>query len=170
MDLVLAALDNAYACKKPAEGLVHHSDRGAQYASEVYRARLQQYGMEASMSRKGNCYDNACIESFHSLLKKEMIYCTRFKTKVQAEQEIFEYIEIFYNRKRIHGSLGYVSPARFETMYYQNSANLHEEVSTFLTEVQESINGEANGANGQTRQMGKRGKWAEKKAAPLIWR
>lgn len=120
-ELVLAALDDAYAKKKPTEGLLHHSDRGAQYASEVYRARLKQYGMKASMSCKGNCYDNACIESFHSLLKKELIYCTRLKTKVQAQQEIFEYIEIFYNRKRIHGSLGYVSPARFESMYDQES-------------------------------------------------
>ena len=122
VDLVLAALDDAYACKKPAEGLLHHSDRGAQYASEAYRTKLQQYAMKASMSRKGNCYDNACIESFHSILKKELVYCTRFKTKAQAQQEIFEYIEIFYNRKRIHGSLGYVSPSRFETMYYQKSS------------------------------------------------
>jgi transposase InsO family protein len=118
-DLVLAALDQAYGCKKPAKGLIHHSDRGSQYASEEYRARLKTYKMTASMSRKGNCYDNACMESFHSVLKKEFIYCTRFKTKAQAQQEIFEYIEFFYNRKRIHGSLGYLSPDRFEAMYYK---------------------------------------------------
>ncbi len=117
-DLVLAALDQAYEAKKPPKGLIHHSDRGSQYASEEYRKRLTKYRMRASMSRKGNCYDNACIESFHSVLKKEFIYCTRFRTKDQAQQEMFEYIELFYNRKRIHGSLGYESPDRFEEMYY----------------------------------------------------
>lgn len=117
-DLVLAALDQAYEAKKPPKGLIHHSDRGSQYASEEYRKRLTKYRMRASMSRKGNCYDNACIESFHSVLKKEFIYCTRFKTKVRAQQEMFEYIELFYNRKRIHGSLGYESPDRFEEIYY----------------------------------------------------
>jgi putative transposase len=121
-DLVLAALDQAYASKKPAKGLIHHSDRGAQYASEEYSARLKKYKMKASMSRKGNCYDNACIEAFHSVLKKEYIYCTRFKTKAQAQQGLFEYIEIFYNRKRIHGSLGYVSPDQYETMFYKKSS------------------------------------------------
>lgn len=121
-DFVLAALDQAYANQKPAEGLIHHSDRGTQYASEVYRARLEHYQMTASMSRKGNCYDNACIESFHSVLKKELIYCTRFRTVEQAEQEIFEYIEMFYNRKRIHGSIGHVSPIQFEMQYYQQTS------------------------------------------------
>lgn len=119
-DLVLAALDQAYEVQKPGKGLLHHSDRGSQYASEEYRTRLSQYHMQASMSRKGNCYDNACIESFHSVLKKEFIYCTKFRTKVQAQQEVFEYIELFYNRKRIHGSLGYLSPDRFEDQYYKS--------------------------------------------------
>ena len=119
-DLVLAALDMAYDAKKPAKGLLHHSDRGSQYTSEEYRERLQKYKMTASMSRKGNCYDNACIESFHSVLKKEFIYCTRFRTKERAQKEMFQYIEFFYNRKRIHGSLGYESPDRFEEMYYKN--------------------------------------------------
>ncbi|TNJ52661.1 IS3 family transposase, partial [Paenibacillus hemerocallicola] len=119
-DLVLAALDQAYNAQKPSKGLIHHSDRGSQYASEPYRARLQQYHMEASMSRKGNCYDNAVIESFHSVLKKEFIYCTTFRTKAQAQQEVFEYTELFYNRKRIHGALGYLSPDRFEEQYYKN--------------------------------------------------
>ena len=119
-DLVLSALDKAYTAKKPRKGLLHHSDRGSQYASKEYRKRLKTYRMKASMSRKGNCYDNACIESFHSVLKKEFIYCTRFKTKSEAQQEMFEYIELFYNRKRIHGSLGYVSPIQFEVQYYNN--------------------------------------------------
>jgi transposase InsO family protein len=118
-ELVLAALDHAYEAQKPKRNLIHHSDRGSQYASDDYRKRLKKYKMRASMSRKGNCYDNACIESFHSVLKKEFIYCTKFKTKAQAQQEMFEYIELFYNRKRIHGSLGYQSPVQFEAMYYK---------------------------------------------------
>lgn len=121
-ELVLEALDQAYESQKPRKGLIHHSDRGSQYASEDYRKRLRKYKMKASMSRKGNCYDNACIESFHSVLKKEFIYCTKFRTKAQAQQQMFEYIELFYNRKRIHGSLGYVSPDRFEAEYYRKKA------------------------------------------------
>lgn len=116
-DLVLGALEDAYAKKKPPKGLLHHSDRGTQYASEDYRKQLESHHMRASMSRRGNCYDNACIESFHSLIKKELIYCTRFQTKEQAHQEIFEYIELFYNRKRIHSSLGYLSPAQFSKQF-----------------------------------------------------
>jgi putative transposase len=116
-ELVLDALDQAYASQQPPRGLIHHSDRGSQYASETYREQLEKYHMKASMSRKGNCYDNACIESFHSVLKKEFIYCTKFHTKAQAQQEIFEYIELFYNRKRIHGSLGYLSPEQFEALH-----------------------------------------------------
>jgi len=112
-ELVLGALDDAYKTRKPSKRLLHHSDRGSQYTSVDYRNRLCKYRMRASMSRKGNCYDNACIESFHSLLKKELIYCTKFRTKEQARQEIFEYIELYYNRKRIHSSLGYLSPAQF---------------------------------------------------------
>lgn len=108
-----------YICTRAIWSL-HHSDRGAQYASEEYRTRLVQYHMQASMSHKGNCYDNACIESFHSILKKEFIYCTKFGTKAQAQQEVFEYIEFFYNRKRIHGSLGYLSPDQYEELYYKN--------------------------------------------------
>lgn len=80
--LVLGALQDAYAAKQPEEGLLHHSDRGSQYTSHEYAKQLKAYGMESSMSRRGNCYDNACIESWHSILKKELIYCNpRFKTK-----------------------------------------------------------------------------------------
>ncbi|RXZ80904.1 IS3 family transposase [Paenibacillaceae bacterium] len=82
---------------------------------------LKEYNMTASMSRRGNCYDNASMESFHSILKKEFIYCTRFRTKQQAYDGIFHYIEFFYNRKRIHGSLGYVSPVRFATLFEQTA-------------------------------------------------
>lgn len=120
-DLVLGALDDAYAAKKPKEGLIHHSDRGTQYASHEYRDKLASYKMTASMSRRGNCYDNACIESFHSILKKELIYCTKFKTQQQAYDEIYWYIEFFYNRKRIHSSLGYLSPIRFVELYFNEN-------------------------------------------------
>jgi len=116
-ELVLGALGDAYQAKRPKKGLIHHSDRGSQYASADYRNRLEKYHMKASMSRKGNCYDNACIESFHSVLKKEFVYCTKFKTKQQAQDEMFQYIEFFYNRKRIHSSLGYVSPVQFAAKF-----------------------------------------------------
>jgi len=112
-DLVLGALIDAFEAKKPRKGLIHHSDRGTQYASHDYRDQLQTYKMKASMSRKGNCYDNACIESFHSILKKELIYQTKFRTKQQAYDEIYSYIEFFYNRKRIHSALDYLSPHQF---------------------------------------------------------
>jgi len=117
--LVLDTLNDAYKAKKPAEGLLHHSDRGTQYASKDYREKLQEYGMESSMSRAGNCYDNACAESFFSLLKKELIQGRRFQTKKQAYTEIFRYIEFFYNRKRIHGSIGYLSPVEYAQKYYE---------------------------------------------------
>jgi putative transposase len=122
VDLVLTALDKAYALQKPKRKLIHHSDRGSQYTSDDYRKRLKKYKMISSMSGKGNCYDNACIESFHSVLKKEFVYCTKFHTKAQAQQDMFEYIELFYNRKRIHGTLGYMSPNQFESQYYKRAS------------------------------------------------
>lgn len=94
--------------------LVNHSDRGSQYASDVYRDKLESLGITASMSRKGNCYDNAFAESFFATLKKELIYRNRFKTKEEAKKAIFEYIEVWYNRKRIHSSIGYMTPVQFE--------------------------------------------------------
>ncbi len=121
-DLVLDALKQAYKAKKPKKGLIHHSDRGSQYASKEYRNQLDTYKMQASMSRKGNCYDNACIEAFHSSIKRELIYCTSFRTKAQAYDEIYEYIELFYNRKRVHSSLGYMSPVQFEARFYKKKA------------------------------------------------
>jgi len=121
--LILDALNKAYNSKRPGKGLLHHSDRGSQYASHDYREQLRTYKMEASMSRTGNCYDNACAESFFSLLKKELIQGRRFKTKREAHTEIYQYIEFFYNRKRIHSSLGYVSPVEYANQYYANQAN-----------------------------------------------
>ncbi|MCY9670370.1 IS3 family transposase [Paenibacillus alginolyticus] len=122
-DLVLDALKQAYRAKKPKKNLIHHSDRGAQYASSDYRKQLKTYRMRASMSRKGNCYDNACIEAFHSILKRELIYCTpTFKTKQEAYEKLYRYLELFYNRKRSNSTLGYVSPLRFEQQYYRRTA------------------------------------------------
>lgn len=120
VDLVSGALDKAYTAQKPSERLIHHSDRGSQYASAEYRKKLKEYRMIRSMSRKGNCYDNACIESFHSILKREMVYRTRFDTGAEAQQRLYWYIEFFYNRKRIHSKLGYLSPDRFEALYFKN--------------------------------------------------
>lgn len=121
--LVLDALKAAYAAKRPRKGLLHHSDRGTQYTSKDYRKQLKKYRMRSSMSRKGNCYDNACIEAWHSILKKELIYCNpRFKNKEEAYQAIFQYIEFYYNRKRMHGALGYLSPARFAMKFNKSAA------------------------------------------------
>ncbi|EPX62663.1 Mobile element protein [Cystobacter fuscus DSM 2262] len=112
--LVLAALDMALKGQQPPRGLVHHSDRGSQYASEDYQRALTARGIECSMSRKGNCWDNAVVESFFSTLKQELVYTTDFTTREQARLALFEYIEVFYNRQRRHSTLGYVSPVNFE--------------------------------------------------------
>jgi putative transposase len=112
--LPLAALEMALEQRRPDKGLLHHSDRGVQYASQNYRDTLEAGGVEASMSRKGNCYDNATMESFWSTLKHELVYRSRFATRAQARQCIFEWIEVFYNRTRLHSSLGYKSPVDFE--------------------------------------------------------
>lgn len=116
--LVLEALDRAYRLQRPKEAVLHHSDRGGQYASNDYQERLKTYNMTSSMSRKGNCYDNACIESFHSILKKELIYLEKFKTRKEAKKRIFEYITCFYNGKRIHSSIGYFTPNEYERMIH----------------------------------------------------
>jgi len=112
--LVIDALKMAYRRRRPGEGLIHHSDRGSQYASEDYRKLLESYGMQASMSRKGDCWDNAPMESFFGTLKKELVHHRRYRTREEARRDIFEYIEVFYNRERLHSSLGYLSPADYE--------------------------------------------------------
>ncbi len=111
----LAALLMAVQHRKPEPGLIHHSDRGCQYASQTYRQTLAAHGLQASMSRKGNCYDNAMMESFWSSLKNELIHRTYFATRAQARTAIFDYIECFYNRTRRHSSLGYKSPLDYES-------------------------------------------------------
>lgn len=117
-NLVSQALFRAVAAKRPAKGLIHHSDRGSQYCSHTYQKQLQQFGMQASMSRKGDCWDNAPMESFWGSLKNELVHHRRFATREQARREITEYIEIFYNRIRKQARLGYLSPAAFSQQYY----------------------------------------------------
>lgn len=113
-DLVSDALSMAIVHRSPSPGLLHHSDRGVQYASDDYQYLLQSHRMEPSMSRKGDCWDNACMESFWATLKNELVNHEHYATREQARQSIFEYIEVFYNRKRLHSSLGYQSPEAFE--------------------------------------------------------
>jgi transposase InsO family protein len=115
--LVQNALDMALKGRCPSAGLIHHSDRGCQYASHSYREALQDSGVTASMSRRGNCYDNAVIESFWHSLKVEMVHRRVFATRSQAESDIFEYIEVFYNRIRLHSSIGYQTPDSFDAAY-----------------------------------------------------
>jgi putative transposase len=114
VELVSDALTMAIARRRPDQGLLHHSDRGVQYASEDYMHLLQSHNIEASMSGRGDCWDNAVMESFWSTLKTELVNHERYATREQARASIFEYIEVFYNRKRLHSSLGYVSPETFE--------------------------------------------------------
>lgn len=112
--LVIQALTSALKSRCPPEGLTCHSDRGSQYASQEYRNLLDEHALVCSMSRKGNCYDNAPVESFFASLKKELVYRTCFATRETARTEIFEWIEVWYNRKRRHSALGYCSPSQFE--------------------------------------------------------
>ncbi len=115
-DLPLAALQMAVAQRRPGPGLVHHSDRGVQYACDAFQEALAEREMLCSMSRKGNCYDNAVTESFFGSLKQELVHRVRFATRAQATAAIFRYIEIFYNRNRQHSTLGYCSPEAFEAL------------------------------------------------------
>jgi transposase InsO family protein len=112
--LVVDALEMAVARRLPGEGLLAHSDRGSQYASEHYQQLLGKHGIECSMSRRANCWDNAPAESFNATLKKELVHHEDYQTRAQARASIVEYIEMFYNPKRRHSSLGYLSPAEFE--------------------------------------------------------
>ncbi len=117
--LVIAALRMALLQRRPSATLLVHSDRGMQFASAAYRQVLAQHGLIASMSRKGNCYDNAFIESFWNSLKYEVVYHQRFATFAEGRRAIFNYIETFYNRTRLHSSLAYQSPSQFESQLNQ---------------------------------------------------
>jgi putative transposase len=117
-NLVSQSLFRAVAAKRPPEGLIHHSDRGSQYCSYEYRELLVQFEMKSSMSRKGNCYDNAPMESFWGTLKQELVHHRRYRTRQEAIQEITEYIEVFYNRQRRQARLGFLSPAAYTQKFY----------------------------------------------------
>ena len=118
-DLVIAALQQALIHRHPGAGLLHHSDRGSQYTSKNFRDLLIKYCIVASMSGSGNCYDNAVIESFFHTLKTEHIYFEQYESREQDKRSIFEYIEVFYNRKRLHSTLKYMSPVVFEKQWQQ---------------------------------------------------
>ena len=117
------ALKMALGPRGPVPGLIHHSDRGVQYAGSEYRALLRSAKIVQSMSRTGQCLDNAPMESFFASLKKELVHQTQFKTRAQAKAAIFEYIEILYNRQRRHSAIGYQIPAQaYETMTWKSAA------------------------------------------------
>ena len=114
VELVSEALQMALQRRRPRGGLLHHSDRGCQYACGDYRKRLAAHGIECSMSRRGNCYDNAVTESFFGTLKTELVHHEHYATREQARRSLFQWIECWYNRRRRHSSLGYLSPEGFE--------------------------------------------------------
>ncbi len=115
--LVERALAQAVAVRRPAADLIHHSDRGSQYCSHEYQASLRSYEMRVSMSRRGNCYDNAPVESFWGTLKTELVHHRRYETRAEAAHEIMEYIDLFYNRQRRQARLGYLSPAAYTQQF-----------------------------------------------------
>ena len=117
-NLVSQSLIRAMLSKRPSRGLIHHSDRGSQYCSYEYARILEQCGLQASMSGRGNCFDNAPMESFWGTLKQELIHHRRYGSRREAMQDITEYIEIFYNRQRLQARLGFLSPAAFVHNYY----------------------------------------------------
>jgi len=119
VDLVLSALNQAVIHRSPADGLTHHSDKGSQYTSKDFQKQLKAYCMVVSMSGTGNCYDNAAMESFFHTLKTEHTYFEHYTTREQAMRSIFEYVEVFYNRQRLHSTLGYYSPMAFEKKWSQ---------------------------------------------------
>jgi putative transposase len=120
--LTIDAIEQAIIKEKPNKGLIFHSDRGSQYAAYAYQDKLVSNGIRQSMSAKGDCYDNACMESFFATLKKELIHGRRFRTRDEAKLIIIDYIETFYNAKRLHSALGYMSPIEFERHYRKSLA------------------------------------------------
>jgi len=119
--LVIDALNMALGVREPTDQLIHHSDRGAQYTSDDFRDVLEKHGIQCSMSGRGNCYDNAVVESFFGLLKRERVNRVRYQTRDEARADIFDYIECFYNRKRRHSYVGYISPADYEQQTTRHS-------------------------------------------------
>ena len=115
--LVIDALEMAYKRRNPGKGLIFHSDRGSQYASDTFKEELGKYKMISSMSKKGDCWDNACAESVFGTLKTELVYNTLYRSHDEAKRDIFEYIEVFYNRSRRHSTINYMSPYNYEAQY-----------------------------------------------------
>lgn len=115
-ELTLGALKMAINRRKPERGLIHHSDRGSQYACPDYQRLLKAHGMISSMSRKGDCWDNAVVESFFRSLKTEFVYFEEFQTREEGKSKTFEWVEVFYNRQRIHSTLGYKTPVEYEAL------------------------------------------------------
>lgn len=128
-ELCCQALANALEQRRPPRGLLHHSDRGVQYACDAYQGLLTQHGLQPSMSRRGNCYDNAVTESFFGTLKTELVHHQRYATREAARQSLFEYIEVFYNRRRRHSALGYLSPAEYERQLELGGAALRRNMA-----------------------------------------
>ena len=114
--LVISAFNQAIGREHPEQGLLVHTDRGAQYTSKNFQAMLLSYGFTQSMSRKGNPYDNAVMESFYRTLKRELVHDANYDNPEQARMDIFKYIELYYNSKRMHSALGYLSPIQFENI------------------------------------------------------
>jgi len=121
-ELVLESLYMAMRRRNPAKGLLVHSDRGSQYASREFRKELKTFGIEQSMSRKGDCWDNACAESIFSTIKRELVYQSHWASLEAARPDLYEYIEVFYNRKRRHSSNGYLSPVDYERLVLSGAA------------------------------------------------
>jgi len=121
--IALDALQMALTDRQPPQGLLHHFDRGSQYASQEYQQLLAAHGVLSSMSRKGNCWDNAVAESFFATLKLELVYQSHWRTRTQARSEVFEYIELFYNRQRRHSALGYLCSHEFELRHQRQLAD-----------------------------------------------
>ena len=121
-DLVMRAFEQAVSARHPEAGLIHHSDRGSQYCSHEFQALLASSKLRCSMSRKGNCYDNAPVESFFGTLKTELVHHRRYETREEAEREISEYIDLFYNRQRRQARLGYLSPVAYTQLFIRQRA------------------------------------------------
>ena len=127
-ELVITALNKALKMRNYPTGVIVHHDRGSQYASNDYKALLTKHGLMGSMSRKGDCWDNAVAESFFATLKKEYVYNVIFKTRVDAKLSIFDYIEAWYNQERIHSYLGDMAPNKFEKIYFDNREGRHDRI------------------------------------------
>ena len=121
-ELVLGALDMAICRRRPAPGIVHHSDQGCQYTSVAFGRRCCEAGIAPSMGSRGDCYDNALAESFFATLECELLDRQRFRTRTDARMALFDYLEVFYNRARRHSRLGYLSPAAYEQQYQAGAA------------------------------------------------